>query len=77
VPGPGEELMEINSNAPIVSRHEVAINAPLESVWRLFTKIDGWPEWNPDIPKATVAGPIAVGKVIHWETAGMEIPSNR
>jgi uncharacterized protein YndB with AHSA1/START domain len=70
-----KELMEINSNAPIVSRHEVAINAPLESVWRVFTEIDSWPEWNPDITKATVAGPIAVGTVIHWETAGMAIPS--
>jgi uncharacterized protein YndB with AHSA1/START domain len=67
--------MEINSNAPIVSRHEIAINAPLESVWRVFADIDSWPEWNPDIPKATVAGPIAVGTVIHWETSGMVIPS--
>ena len=72
---PREEFMEINSNAPIVSRHEVAINAPLESVWCVFTGIDSWPEWNPDITKATAAGPIAVGTVIHWETAGMAIPS--
>jgi uncharacterized protein YndB with AHSA1/START domain len=70
-----KELTEINSNAPVVSRHEIAINAPLESVWRVFTEIDRWPEWNPDIPKATVAGLIAVGTVIHWETAGMAIPS--
>jgi uncharacterized protein YndB with AHSA1/START domain len=67
--------MEINSNAPIVSRHEIAINAPLESVWRVFTDIDSWPEWNPDIPKSKVGGPIEVGTVIHWETAGMVIPS--
>jgi uncharacterized protein YndB with AHSA1/START domain len=67
--------MEINSNAPIISRHEVAISAPLESVWRVFTEIDRWPEWNSDIPKATVTWPIAVGTVIHWETAGMAIPS--
>ena len=38
--------MEINSNAPIVSRHEIAIIAPPESVWRVFTDIDSWPEWT-------------------------------
>lgn len=67
--------MEVNSHAPIVSRHEITINAPLGSVWHVFTEINRWPEWNPDIPKATVDGPIAVGTVIHWETAGMTIPS--
>jgi uncharacterized protein YndB with AHSA1/START domain len=58
-----------------IPRHEVAINATLESVWRVFTEIDSWPEWNADITKATVTGPIAAGTVIHWETAGMAIPS--
>lgn len=74
-PGRKERLMEINSNAPIVSHQDVAINAPLESVWRVFTEVSSWPEWNPDIPKATIAGPIALGTAIHWETAGMAIPS--
>jgi ligand-binding SRPBCC domain-containing protein len=36
--------MEINSNAPVISRHEITINAPLESVWLLHTEIDAWPQ---------------------------------
>jgi hypothetical protein len=67
--------MEINSNAPIRSCHEITINAPLEIVWRFHTRINGWPDWNPDIATATLTGSIAVGTVFHWETAGMAIPS--
>lgn len=67
--------MEINWNAPIRSCHEIKINAPLETVWRVHTQINRWPDWNPDITKANLTGPIAVGTVFHWETAGMAIPS--
>jgi uncharacterized protein YndB with AHSA1/START domain len=67
--------MEINSNAPIRSCHEITINAPLETVWRVHTQINGWPDWNSDIAKANLTGPITVGTVFHWETAGMAIPS--
>jgi hypothetical protein len=58
--------MEINSNAPIRSCHEITINAPLETVWRVHTQINGWPGWNPDIAKANLTGPIAVGTVFRW-----------
>jgi hypothetical protein len=67
--------MGINSNAPAISRHEIAMSAPLESVWLVHTEFDSWPEWNPDIAKAHLIGPIAVGTVFHWETTGMAIPS--
>ena len=67
--------MEINSNAPVTSRQEITIDAPLESVWWVHREIDSWPQWNPDIAKAELTGPIAVGTVFRWETAVMEIPS--
>jgi uncharacterized protein YndB with AHSA1/START domain len=66
---------DINSNAPVISRHEITIGAPLESVWLVHTEIDSWPQWNPDIAKAHLIGRIEVGAVFRWETAGMEIPS--
>ena len=67
--------VEINQNAPVIARHEITIRAPLETVWRLHTEITGWPAWYPDIVKAELTGPIAVGTVFHWETAGLAIPS--
>jgi ligand-binding SRPBCC domain-containing protein len=44
--------VEINSNAPVISRHEITISAPLESVWQVHTEIDRWTQWNPDFSKA-------------------------
>jgi hypothetical protein len=32
--------MEINSNAPVISRHKITISAPLESVGMVHTEID-------------------------------------
>jgi ligand-binding SRPBCC domain-containing protein len=34
--------MEINSNAPVTSCHDITMNAPLETVWRVHTQINGW-----------------------------------
>lgn len=45
--------MQINSNAPIISRHEITISAPLETVWRVLTQIDSWSDWNPDMRRPT------------------------
>jgi hypothetical protein len=58
--------METNSNAPIISRHEITISAPLETVWRVLTQIDSWSDWNPDIAKANLTGPITVGKRMNY-----------
>jgi hypothetical protein len=67
--------MEINALAPIVARHQILIEAPLESVWGVLTQVSAWPDWNPDITTAEIEGPVQSGGVIHWETAGMAIPS--
>lgn len=67
--------MDINLNAPIIARHDISISASLETVWELMTRIAAWPEWNPDIRRAEPTGPIAVGTIFHWETAGLAISS--
>jgi uncharacterized protein YndB with AHSA1/START domain len=67
--------MQIRTDAPAVVRLDVTINAPLETVWQLHTDIDGWPSWHPDVTTATLHGPLAVGAVFDWETAGLAITS--
>jgi uncharacterized protein YndB with AHSA1/START domain len=67
--------MEINSSAPIVSRQGITINAPIEAVWKLHTEVAGWPDWNSDIVRAALNGPVATGTVFHWETLGLAISS--
>jgi hypothetical protein len=66
--------MEINRNAPIIARHEITTRAPFQIVWELQARIGGWPQWNPDIVRAELIGPLAVGAVFQWETAGLAIP---
>ena len=65
--------MNINKNAPIVAAHEIAIRTDIQTVWDALTDIDRWPDWNADIPKAQLAGPLAVGTVFNWETGGFAI----
>jgi uncharacterized protein YndB with AHSA1/START domain len=67
--------MQIKSDAPAVVRLDVTIDAPLETVWQLHTDIDGWPSWHPDVTTAKLRGPLAVGAVFDWETAGLAITS--
>lgn len=67
--------MDINHNAPVITRDDILIKAPLSTVWNLFTSIPAWPNWNKAIERASLQTPLAVGSVFYWSTAGMEIAS--
>jgi hypothetical protein len=41
--------MDIDENAPVITRDEILIDAPLDTVWGLQTGISSWSEWQPDI----------------------------
>ena len=40
---------DIDRDAPVIAHHEIDIGAPLETVWRLQTNVNGWPVWQTDI----------------------------
>ena len=65
--------MDIDENAPVITRDEILIDAPLESIWNLHTDISSWSEWQPDIDSSTIEGPLAVGTVFHWQTYGLSL----
>ena len=67
--------MNIDENAPVITRNEILIDAPLESVWGLHTDISSWSEWLPDIDASTIEEPLAVGTVFRWQTYGLRIES--
>jgi uncharacterized protein YndB with AHSA1/START domain len=67
--------MDIDENAPVITREEILIDAPLGTVWGLHTDISSWSEWLPDIDASTIEGPLAVGTVFHWQTSGLSIES--
>jgi uncharacterized protein YndB with AHSA1/START domain len=67
--------MDINTAAPVITRDEILIHAPLETIWEIQTDVAGWPSWQPDVDGAQVDGPLAVGSVFRWQTAGLDITS--
>jgi uncharacterized protein YndB with AHSA1/START domain len=67
--------MDVDSNAPVLTRDEILIDAPIEVVWKTQTDIAAWPRWRPEVPAARFEGDLAVGSVFHWEEGGLQIAS--
>ena len=65
----------IDTSAPVIARHEIAIEAPLDVVWDLHVDVPGWPRWNPDISGVSLEEPFAPGATFEWQTAGLTIRS--
>ena len=67
--------MDINAAAPVVTRDEIFIHAPIETIWGIQTDVASWPSWQPDVDSAQADGPLTVGSVFRWQTAGLDITS--
>lgn len=67
--------MDINTAAPVITRDEIFIHAPIETIWDIQTDVASWPSWQPDVDSAQADGPLTVGSVFHWQTAGLDITS--
>jgi uncharacterized protein YndB with AHSA1/START domain len=67
--------MDINSDAPVITRDEILISAPIQTIWDIQTDVARWPSWQPDVDGAQADGPLAVGSVFRWQTAGLDITS--
>jgi len=67
--------LDIDHDAPVISREEITIDAPWDVVWNLHTDINSWPSWRPDVNTAQLVGPFAVGTAFQWQTAGLDITS--
>src|SRR3712207_5469019 len=74
-PTVGAETTSIDLGAPVIARHEIAIEAPLDIVWSLLVDVEAWPTWNPDIIRVVLERPIAAVSSFRWETAGISIRS--
>ena len=70
-----EAVVGIDAGAPVVSRHEVLVAAPLATVWRLHTDVAGWPAWNTGIDATQPDGALAPGSSFRWQTGGLDITS--
>jgi len=65
----------IDGNAPVIARHQIEINAPLGTVWRLQTNVNNWPAWQTDITAALLDGPFEPGASFTWTSYGFTVTS--
>jgi uncharacterized protein YndB with AHSA1/START domain len=71
VPNPSN----IDTAAPVIARHGTDIDAPLETVWRLHTDVNGWPEWQTDITEAQADRAFVPGASFTWTSYGFTVTS--
>lgn len=45
--------LAVAGSTPLEVRTEIDIAAPPQAVWDVVAKVDGWPEWNTTVSKAT------------------------
>jgi uncharacterized protein YndB with AHSA1/START domain len=67
--------MDINGEAPVSTRDEILISAPIQTIWDIQTNVASWPAWQPDVDGAEADGPFTEGSVFRWQTAGLDISS--
>ena len=46
------------------NEYSVETEASPDAIWRLWSDVAGWPEWNADIEHIEIAGPFAAGSTI-------------
>jgi uncharacterized protein YndB with AHSA1/START domain len=67
--------MNIKADAPVITRDEIVISAPIQTIWDIQTDVGAWPSWQPEVDGAQSDGPLAPGSVFRWQTAGLDITS--
>jgi hypothetical protein len=66
----------INPAAQLHHRTETRINAPLETVWKVQTEVEGWPAWQKAVTtaKRLDEGELKAGSKFEWTTPAPATP---
>ncbi|GLW75433.1 hypothetical protein Kpho02_77300 [Kitasatospora phosalacinea] len=69
--------VQIDQHAPVVTRADILVHAPLHTVWDVQTDVENWPAWQPDVETVTkdTPGRLRPGSVFRWSTEGLDITS--
>jgi hypothetical protein len=54
------------------TEHSIETSASPESIWRLWSDVPTWSEWNADIERIEISGPFAAGSTIRMTPAGQD-----
>ncbi|MFG2623023.1 SRPBCC family protein [Streptomyces sp. NPDC048507] len=60
----------VDPDARVRHRAEILIHAPLRTVWKLQSDVEGWPSWQGPVTaaKRLDEGPLRPGSVFRWAT---------
>ncbi|MED7948795.1 SRPBCC family protein [Streptomyces sp. BE303] len=69
--------VRIDEKAPVITRTDILIHAPLHTVWRIQTDVENWPTWQPNVARMAkdTPGRLRPGSVFRWSTEGLDITS--
>lgn len=67
--------MDINATAPVIARTRVEIKADRETVWRVLTDLERWPDWKSDVASLKMSGPLTPGTSFVWKAGPGTITS--
>ena len=67
--------MDIDSQAPVITRDEILIYSDVEAVWSVQTDFESWPKLQADVEGVMVSGELGVGTSFQWRTGGLDITS--
>ncbi len=62
----------IDLSAPVVSRVQRHIAAPLATLWRLHVDVARWPTWQEDVIETAMDDDFAPGTTFIWRTRGIK-----
>ncbi len=65
----------INKNAPVISRNQIEIDAPIETVWKSLTDIKNWSKWQKAVTETKVDEKIEEGTNFNWKAGGLSFKS--
>lgn len=68
-------LMDINTTAPAIARHEIMIHASSEKIWQFLADINHWSTWYPAVSEAKLEGLLQPGSTFRWKSGGTAIQS--
>ena len=54
------------------NEQSIETTASPEAIWRLWSDVAGWPEWNADIEHIEISGPFAAGSMISMTPVGQD-----
>jgi hypothetical protein len=46
------------------NEHSIETTSSAKAIWRLWSEVAGWPQWNSDIEHIEISGPFAAGSTI-------------